>query len=358
MLKKYLLIACLMISGSFAWSQNTRKDTIPDMDDLAIDTSIDYDELLSELDLFLDSILAPRSFLLVDMSGASGYFVYKRRNNTQGIYSQKKLILTPTIGYYHKGGPGITASANMITGANGNYNLYQYSVTPSFDFIQNKKWTAGASYTRHFTKDSLHFYTTPLQNEVSGYYLYRNAWLQPGLSATYGWGSRSDLKKRKEYITGFRLKEWINRNGFSIIDTIRYIDSIFTTITTKESIVDFLLTATLRHTFYWLDLTGSNDCLKFTPMLAFSFGTQKFGFNRTTATTATIRNTGNVQFNRGDVNLSEKSEFQPVSLTLYLRPEYSFRKFFIQPQLMLDYYFPAEKDNFTTFFSLNAGFIF
>jgi hypothetical protein len=357
MLKKFFFIACFIVPGSFAWSENTRTDTIPVPDDLAIDTSIDYDALLSDLDLFLDSLLSPRSFFLADVSAANGYFVYKARNNTRGIETKKKLILTPTIGYYHKSGPGITASANIINGQT-NHSLYQYSITPSFDFIQSKKWVAGVSYTRHFTKDSLPFYTTPLQNEVAGYYLLREPWLQPGLSLSYGWGGRTDLKQRKDYITVLKIRKWISRNGIHVVDTLRYIDSVYTTITTKQSISDFLLTATLRHTFYWLDVLGKNDCLKFTPMLAFSFGTQKFGFNQTTATTATVRNTGNVQFNRGDVNLDQKRDFQPVSLTLYLRPEYSIGKFFIQPQFMIDYYFPAEKDNLTTFFSVNAGFIF
>jgi hypothetical protein len=87
-------------------------------------------------------------------------------------------------------------------------------------------------------------------------------------------------------------------------------------------------------------------------------GTQQFGFNKNYSSTSNIRNTANVTFNRGDVRLDEKLRLQPLSLTLYLRPEYSIGKFYIQPQLMLDYYFPAETDKFTTFFSINTGFMF
>lgn len=360
MIKKYLVIVCFMVTSTFAWSQNTRTDTIPVTDDLGIDTSIDYDELLSDLDLFLDSLLSPRSFFLANASAANGYFNYSRRDNTNSLLVQKKLILSPTLGYYHKSGPGIAVSANIIQGRK-DYNLYQYSVTPSFDFIQNRKWAGGLSYTRYITKDSLPFYTTPLQNEVGGYFLWRDGWIQPGLTANYGWGSRSDLEKRQYELTRIILRRRLIRNtniGGSVIDTIKIIDTIVTKITTRESIADFLLTASIRHTFYWLDVLGTDDCIRFTPMLALSFGTQQFGFNQTTASHVVNRNAADVQFNRGDVSLDEKLKFQPVSLTLYLRPEYNIGKFFIQPQLMIDYYFPADKNNLTTFFSINAGFMF
>jgi hypothetical protein len=47
-----------------------------------------------------------------------------------------------------------------------------------------------------------------------------------------------------------------------------------------------------------------------------------------------------------------------LSLSGYVKVEYAKGKFFIQPQLVLDYYFPAEENNFMTAFVLNAGVIF
>jgi hypothetical protein len=143
-----------------------------------------------------------------------------------------------------------------------------------------------------------------------------------------------------------------------LLDTIKVIDTITTRITTKESIVDFSLTTSLRHTFYWLNLSSRGDCIKFTPMLAFSVGTQQFGFNENTVKSSSLRNTAHVQYSRGDVKLDENLELQPLSLTLYLRPEYSIGKFFIQPVLTVDYYFPGQENKLTTFFSLNAGCMF
>ncbi|MGZ8557634.1 MAG: hypothetical protein ACXWWC_04855, partial [Chitinophagaceae bacterium] len=58
----------------------------------------------------------------------------------------------------------------------------------------------------------------------------------------------------------------------------------------------------------------------------------------------------------GDVSIDEKLKFQPLSVSLYLRPEYNIGKFFIQPQFILDYYIPAE--NLTALLSLNVGVVF
>jgi hypothetical protein len=353
--RKYI-IACICLLASLAGNAQAEPvDSIPPVVDesLVIDTSLDYDMLLDELGEFLDSILAPRSYFLANLSAANGYFNYTTKNNS-GEFVQKKLVLSPTLGYYHKTGPGITVMANVIRNPRGKLNLYQYSITPSFDFTQSRKWTGGFSYTRHITKDSLRFYTTPLQNEISGYFLWRKARLQPGLSASYGWGSRTDVKKREMYIRKLIIEKISNRRNTAnpILDTILKIDTIVANIVTKESIVDFLLTPSIRHTFYWLELSKHNDYIKFTPMLAFSFGTQKFGFNRNTGT---IVNGTNVQFSRGDVNIDEKLKFKPLSLTLYLRPEYSIGKFYFQPQFLIDYYFPGEKNKLTTFFSVSAG---
>lgn len=115
----------------------------------------------------------------------------------------------------------------------------------------------------------------------------------------------------------------------------------------------------LRHDFYWLNVMGRSDYIRFTPQLAFTSGTQQFGFNQTSNSyLSTVRNGGQVMYNSESVYLADNTSFRPLSLALFLRGEYSFGKFFIQPQFVMDYYFPATEDNFNTLFSLNAGFMF
>ena len=84
MLKRCLIIASLFLVSVPAVSQ-TSEDTIPPaiIEIPEIDTSVDYDELMNELDLFLDSLLKPKSFFLVNFSLGSNYFNYWRRNLTQ-----------------------------------------------------------------------------------------------------------------------------------------------------------------------------------------------------------------------------------------------------------------------------------
>jgi hypothetical protein len=82
--------------------------------------------------------------------------------------------------------------------------------------------------------------------------------------------------------------------------------------TSKEDISDFSLTASVRHSFYWMHIGGEKNYIRFAPQLS-------------------------------------------LSMMLNLRPEYYFGKFFIQPQLILDYYLPASE--FAALFALNAGII-
>ena len=340
MFKNYFVAAGFVLLSVAGFSQTTPRDTVPvsPKENLDFDTTFDYDELLDELDIFLDSLLMPRSYFLASVSAGSGYFNYFRRNDK--LETVKKSVYTPTLGYYHKTGPGLTLSGN-ITDDGQKINLYQFSVSPSFDFIQNHDWVGGIAYTRYFTKDSLPFYSSPLQNEFNAYVVWRKPWLQPGITASYGWGSRSEYDKREKYIRLLRLKQ---RLGY-----------VFTT-NTQEDISDFSIAASVRHSFYWMHISGEKDYIKFTPQLAFSAGTQKFGFNRTTSTyPVNVRTDAYLLYNSGDVSVDEKLKFQPLSLSLYLRPEYNIGKFFVQPQFILDYYIPAEK--LAALFSINAGII-
>ncbi len=341
MIKPLVFVILLFSIKVTAYSQNSPQDTIPVplQDNLSIDTSFDYDDLILEMEDFFDSLLKPRSYFLASVSAGSGYFNYFQKN-TNKLSTEKKSVYSPTIGYFHKSGPGITLSGNIIN-EKQQLNLYQFSISPSFDFVQTLNWVGGVSYQGYFTKDSLPFYSSPLQNEFNTYLTWRKPWLQPGITASYGWGSRTDFEKRMKYIKLLRLRR---RQGY-----------IFTT-TTKEDISDFSIAASVRHSFYWVGLLKTNDYIKFTPQLAFSAGTQKFGFNRTTsAYPVNLRTGNNLLYNSGDINADEKLNFQPLSVSLYLRPEYSIGVFFIQPQIIVDYYLPAE--NLTTLFSINAGII-
>jgi len=340
MLKRWTFILALIALGATAYAQEPKDSSIAPNKTSSADTSFNYDELLQDLDSFLDSILLPHSYFLGSLSLSKGYFNYETKG-TDEVQTTKKLTYSPTLGYYHKSGFGLTGTGYIVNDQN-RLNFYQFSLSPSYDYLENRNLATGFAYTRFFTKDSLAFYTSPLQNELYGYFTWRRSWIRPTLSMSYGWGSRSDYQQREELITSLRLRP----RGFTYINT-------------KESVSDFSLVTSVRHDFYWLDVLTYNDHIRFTPQLTFTSGTQKFGFNQTSTTYASlIRSGANVLYSSEGVYLDDQLKFQPLSLTLFLRGEYSIGKFFIQPQFTMDYYFPAETKNFNTLFTLNTGFMF
>jgi hypothetical protein len=305
------------------------------------DSLLDYDELFRDFDAFMDSILTPRSYTLLSLSHSMGYFNYISKSSVYSVESRKQSVMTPLLGYYHKNGLGITGTG-YLTKNDDKLALFQSSVSGTYDYLQNKNLATGISFTRFFTKDSVDFYTTPLQNELYGYFTYRKWWIKPTIAASYGWGSRSDYEEREEIIQDLRLR----RRGFTYINT-------------KETVSDFALITSLRHDFYWLNVLSKRDYIRFTPQVTFTSGTQKFGFNQSSSTYVTLlRNNSNILYSSESLALDENLNFQPLSLSVFLRGEYSIGKFFVQPQLAFDYYFPGDTKNITTLFSINAGFIF
>lgn len=335
-----MLAFMLLVATAYTQSNPADSSILPIKDIPVLDTTLNYEELFQDFDAFMDSILSPHSYFLANLSMSKAYYNFERKN-TSAIEASKKLTYSPTVGYYHKNGLGITATGYIVDDE-VNMNFYQGSISPSYDYLADKKLATGIAYTKFITKDSLPFYTTPLQNELYAYFTYRKWWFRPTVAMSYGWGSRTDYIRREELIQDLRLR----RRGFTYVNT-------------EESISDFSLTASVRHDFYWLDVIGDRDHIRFTPQLTFTSGTQKFGFNQSSSTFATlIRNNSNVLYNTENVYLDDQLKYQPLSLTLFVRGEYSIGKFFVQPQFTLDYYFPATTNNFTSFFSINIGCMF
>jgi len=342
MLKKLLILLAFIIQGATAYSQVSTRDSVinPIQDFSVIDTSLNYDELFQDFDAFMDSILSPHSYFMTSLSLGKGYYNFVRKSSSV-VQTSKKLTYSPTLGYYHKGGLGITGTGYIVDDG-ANMNFYQGGITASFDYLKNKTFATGLSYTNFFTKDSLPFYTTPLQNELYAYFTYRKSWVRPMVALSYGWGSRTDYMQRESLIQDLRLR----RRGFTYVNT-------------EETVSDFSLMTSVRHDFYWLDVLTYKDHIRFTPQITFTSGTQKFGFNQSSSTFATvIRNSSSVLYSTENVFLDDHLKFQPLSLTMYLRGEYSIGKFFVQPQFTMDYYFPASSNNFNTMFSVNVGCMF
>ncbi|MCU7552427.1 hypothetical protein OCK74_25130 [Chitinophagaceae bacterium LB-8] len=333
-MKHYLLLIVIVIFSP--QNLKAQKDTTQKNN---LNSDIDYDELFNELDGFLDSLTKPRNFTIVSIGIGNRVFNYKSASSAY-LTPDKNLALSPSLGYFSKSGLGINAAAAIVK-ENKGLNAYQWSATASYDYLKNPGFLTGLSYTRFFTKDSLNFYTSPLQNEVYTYFSYRYTWLKPSISASYGWGSRTEVEKREDQI--------------KLLKRLRNVDQI----SRVESIRDFNLNFSLRHDFYWLDVLVSDDFVRFTPQLSVTAGTQNYGFNQsiTTNNNKKLMN-GNRFFGPQNYSLDQTTKFQPLSLTAFLKSEFSKDKFFFQPQLMFDYYLPKAAQKFTTSFMISSGFLF
>ncbi|MCX8020614.1 MAG: hypothetical protein N2747_09000 [Chitinophagaceae bacterium] len=305
-----------------------------------IDTSINYEEFFRDFEEFMDSILSPHSYLLFSVSANRGYFNYESERSFD-ITTMKKITYSPVIGYYHKSGAGISATGYLIHDGE-NLNFFQGAISPGYDYLKNRNFATGFTYTRFFTKKSLPFYTTPIQNEWYAYFVYRKRALKPFVSVNYGWGSRTDFEERQAFIEDIRL----TRRGYMYINT-------------KETVRDFSVLCALRYDLYRLDVLKRNDFIRFSPQLNFTMGTQKFGFNQTSTLYAlSLRSANSVLQNTQYFSFEDNLYFQPLSATLMIRGEYSVGKFFVQPQLIFDYYFPAVKKRINTLFAVNTGVLF
>lgn len=345
MLRGFLITTLLISVQLMAKGQVPQRDTIPAAADTADDLPdlLPDDELMSDLESFLDSLLAPRSFFSVNLSAVKGYFNYKTDRPLQ-VDTRSRFIYSPSAGYFHKSGPGISATAFIVSEGRG-LNLYQYSFTPSFDYLRNMDFAAGISYTRFFSSDSLPFYVSPLKNEANAYLTIRKWWVQPSLSLSYGWGQRADVEDKLEFIESL----WLRRRLLNLLNDM------------PEPVYDFSVTASLLHHFYKMDIFSSKDFIRFTPQIIFNAGTQQFGFNQQNNYFFTrysrLTRTNLLNTARG-MSLSADDRFQALSLGLNTALEYGTGKFFIRPGLLLDYYFPAKENNFTALFSVNAGLMF
>src|ERR1700754_2790265 len=70
------------------------------------DTTAVMDSLLKDFDSFLDSLSKPKSFFSVSVDAGTGLFSFQDKS-TVNFNTEKKLIISPMIGYFNKTGFGI-----------------------------------------------------------------------------------------------------------------------------------------------------------------------------------------------------------------------------------------------------------
>lgn len=330
-MKKILVLLVLTVAMHPCFSQKGGK-----LDSLFIkgDTTAILDSLLKDFDLYLDSLVGRKSFFIINTAIGTGFFSFNDKN-TVTVNTEKKLIFSPSVGYYHKSGLGISAAGYALL--NNGMKFYQYSVSPSFDVIK-KKFSTGIAYTRYQTKDSLDFYTTPIQNEVFAYFSYKNWWVRPTLSLSYGWGSKEELEKRED---GRRWR---------LLSRQYYVKNV-------TSIRDFSATISVRKDIDWYGVLHKADNITLTPIAMLNAGTQNYGFN-----TSYSYNFAPVRANSlpSNVEISDNTQFALQSASFALRGSYIKGRFLLQSQVLFDYFLQDLDDanKLSTVYSITAGISF
>jgi hypothetical protein len=260
------------------------------------------------------------------------------------------FMLLPAVGYNHKSGFGLAGSMALLS-MEGALKPSQYLATFSYDYMRLRGALAGVAYTHFIRPDSINYYASPLKNEVSAYALYRKSWFKPSVSFSYGWGSKTEVTEQQTLLEALKKRGKKKKNENAI--------PINTVTNTTESVSDWMISVSARHDFYFFNVLSRRDAIRLTPQLSMNGGTQQYGFNQTTSTYL-VKRSGNVNkpFFSDQIALQDATKFQPLSVSAYLRSAYSKGSFFIQPQVILDYYIPTNDQNFTTSFAINTGLIF
>lgn len=311
---------------------------------LASDSTRYVDSLEHEVDSLLNIMFKPKSFFDINLTAGNGFFVQKTTSSINT--SAGSIFYTVNSSYLHKSGLGISGTLQTLP-EQGKLTVFQGSLSPSYDYLKNKKWGLGFSYTRYFNKKDLSFYVSPLTNEYYGYMTYKGGWLRTTFALDYAEGSQQELQKT--------TREVIIRRTNGRRDTVRLSQNFNQT----TSINDFSTMISLQHRFFLGSVFNKSDEFSFTPSIIMIAATQRFG--------SSLQASGNFSIpsyniNRSlasvstDTSIRNKYRFQNISVSL--RGEYSINKFYLQPHLLVDYTFPSASKQWNLIYNLTAGLTF
>lgn len=326
-MRKIFLLLLLILSGQLIFAQ-VAKDTLSAADKALLDSMLANDEFLNMLDQ------KTGSYTDIYVSAGNGLFSENNQAvNATGVSNQ--IVLTPGVVYHFKGGFSIGA-AGFFTKEDGSsgMSLYQTGLSAAYDY-DGDAVKAGISYTR-FLSDRNKYNTKSLyQNDLFSYVKKAKGIIQPGLSLGFASGNYKEVFKTK-----YRRP--------LIGDTILVKDS------TNNKASYFSATISVGHDFSIYKIFSDKDELDIVPSVFLNSGSDK------TTITHTNRLYDRLPANsRLKKTQAENNKFQLQSLAFSLDLTYSIGKFFIQPNIYLDYYLPSTTSKrFSSIYSLTAGFSF
>ncbi len=147
-----------------------------------LDSLLQNDELLKMINNY------DKNFSYFRVNVGVGNNLYSSQDKSiESLQSSQRFVVSPSVGYYHKSGFGISFAGFLLTD-NNKTDFYQYTLTPSYSYKKGKVADLLISYTHYFEKSIYNNYTSPIQNEFYGNILFKKPWLKPGIALGYSTG--------------------------------------------------------------------------------------------------------------------------------------------------------------------------
>jgi hypothetical protein len=330
---KFLFLFFFSIAASYAYGQT---DSLTTEERRLLDSMFKNDEFIK--------LMMKKEKNHLDISIGFGNGEFSEHNNAANATGvNKQLIYTPAISYRLKNGLSFVLAGFLTTDSTGNLEIYQTGLSAGYDYY-GKNITAGVSYTRYLSNQNKYNSKSLYQNDIYGYIKRAKGVIQPGIALGFASGNY----KETNYVTFRRTVHLPNPppNGRDTIIIISGNDS------TDNKTSYFSASANIEHDFAFYKIFSKNDELDFVPSLILNFCSDKLTQTHT-----------NKIFDRPALSSRKKSDFsnkfQIQSVAASFDLTYLLGKFFLQPNLYLDYYLPetAEK-RFAVIFSVTAGISF
>ena len=326
----YLLVTCLVMHSAYGQDKGLSKE-----DKRLLDSMLNNDEFLK--------LLKDRDRSYFDVNIGVGNGVFSQRNNSLNANQTETnlVFFTPSVGYMHKSGAAISFSGYLVSDQ-GKMKMYQYALNPSYTY-DGKSVTAGISYTWFIKGKGTSFDPSPFQHDLFASVLYKKTWIQPGISVGYAAG-----KNTENFDTSF----WFTPPPPLQPRIIHITDTIVTKLR------GFSLSASASHQWDFEHLLSKKDALTIQPTLYLNAGTQKWSVTHSSTLSRRRPIVQNALKSRyGDGTGTESFNLQ--SLALLTELTYYFGKFYLQPQLYLDYYLPStDAKRFSDLYSVVVGINF
>jgi len=330
---KFLLLLIFATAAPYAYGQT---DSLSKEDKRLLDSMFNNDEFIK--------LMTGKKKNYLDVSIGIGNAEFSAHNNAANATGvNRQMVYTPALNYRLKSGFNFGITGFITGDSSARPELYQTGLNIGYNYY-SKIIKAGVSYTRYVSNRNKYNSKSLYQNDFYGYIKRAKGIIQPGLALGFANG-----KYKETGYVSYRLPVHLPNpppNGRDTIIVISGKDS------TNNRTSYFSLSGNIQHDFAFYKIFSKNDELDFTPSLILNFGSDRLTQTHT-----------NKIFDRAAFSSRKKSsfsnKFRVQSIAASFNFTYMIRKFFLQPNLYVDYYLPeTTAQRLGLVFSVTAGVSF